>query len=93
MNASAADRPCPADRPRGRVIFVRDLHRLLDTVFAEAFKGSVRELDAAFFSGYRRSGIGRETHKSGIGREMMPDHYQQTKNVLVSYGTKALGFF
>ncbi len=39
------------------------------------------------FGGYKKSGIGRETHK------MMLDHYQQTKNVLVSYGTKALGFF
>ena len=68
-----------------RVIFVTDLHRLLDTVFAEAFKGSLRGLDAAF-GGYKKSGIGRETHK------MMLDHYQQTKNVLVSYSTKALGF-
>jgi len=70
----------------GRVIFVTDLHRLLDTVFAEAFKGSLRELDAAL-GGYVISGIGRETHM------MMLDHYQQTKNVLVSYSTKALGFF
>ena len=41
----------------------------------------------AAFGGYKKSGIGRETHK------MMLDHYQQTKNVLVSYGEKALGFF
>jgi aldehyde dehydrogenase len=41
----------------------------------------------AAFGGYKESGIGRETHK------MMLDHYQQTKNLLVSYGTKALGFF
>ena len=39
----------------------------------------------AAFGGYKKSGIGRETHK------MMLDHYQQTKNVLVSYSTKALG--
>ncbi len=39
------------------------------------------------FGGYKRSGIGRETHK------MMLDHYQQTKNVLVSYSEKAMGFF
>jgi aldehyde dehydrogenase len=39
------------------------------------------------FGGYKQSGIGRESHK------MMLDHYQNTKNVLVSYGTKALGFF
>ena len=41
----------------------------------------------AAFGGYKKSGIGRETHK------MMLDHYQQTKNVLVSYSPKALGFF
>ena len=41
----------------------------------------------AAFGGYKQSGIGRETHK------MMLDHYQQTKNVLVSYSPNALGFF
>jgi len=41
----------------------------------------------AAFGGYKQSGIGRETHK------MMLDHYQQTKNMLVSYSDKALGFF
>jgi aldehyde dehydrogenase len=41
----------------------------------------------AAFGGYKESGIGRETHK------MMLDHYQQTKNLLVSYSPKALGFF
>jgi len=41
----------------------------------------------AAFGGYKHSGIGRETHK------MMLDHYQQTKNLLVSYRAKALGFF
>ena len=41
----------------------------------------------AAFGGYKKSGIGRETHK------MMLDHYQQTKNILVSYSTKAQGFF
>ena len=39
------------------------------------------------FGGYKQSGIGRENHK------MMLDHYQQTKNLLVSYSPKALGFF
>jgi aldehyde dehydrogenase len=37
--------------------------------------------------GYKQSGIGRENHA------MMLDHYQQTKNLLVSYSNKALGFF
>jgi aldehyde dehydrogenase len=41
----------------------------------------------AAFGGYKQSGIGRETHK------MMLDHYQQTKNLLVSYSPDALGFF
>ncbi|SCK05233.1 aldehyde dehydrogenase [Vogesella sp. LIG4] len=41
----------------------------------------------AAFGGYKKSGIGRETHK------MMLDHYQQTKNLLVSYSPNALGFF
>ncbi|MBK1688740.1 acetaldehyde dehydrogenase ExaC [Rubrivivax gelatinosus] len=41
----------------------------------------------ATFGGYKESGIGRETHK------MMLDHYQQTKNLLVSYSPHALGFF
>ena len=41
----------------------------------------------AAFGGYKESGIGRETHK------MMLDHYQQTKNLLVSYSPKKLGFF
>jgi len=41
----------------------------------------------AAFGGYKLSGIGRETHL------MMLGHYQQTKNLLVSYSPKALGFF
>ncbi|GAC1445812.1 MAG: aldehyde dehydrogenase family protein [Mycobacteriales bacterium] len=41
----------------------------------------------AAFGGYKASGIGRENHK------MMLDHYQQTKNLLVSYNPNKLGFF
>ena len=41
----------------------------------------------AAFGGYKQSGIGRENHK------MMLDHYQQVKNMLVSYSPSALGFF
>ena len=41
----------------------------------------------AAFGGYKESGIGRETHK------VMLDHYQQTKNLLVSYSETKLGFF
>ncbi len=41
----------------------------------------------AAFGGYKQSGIGRETHL------MMLEHYQQTKNLLVSYNPQKLGFF
>ncbi|OLT26038.1 aldehyde dehydrogenase [Nocardiopsis sp. CNR-923] len=41
----------------------------------------------AAFGGYKQSGIGRENHR------MMLDHYQQTKNLLVSYSDSALGLF
>jgi aldehyde dehydrogenase len=41
----------------------------------------------AAFGGYKASGVGRENHK------MMLDHYSQTKNLLVSYDPKAMGFF
>ena len=41
----------------------------------------------AAFGGYKASGIGRENHK------MMLDHYQQTKNLLVSYSPDKMGFF
>jgi aldehyde dehydrogenase len=41
----------------------------------------------AAFGGYKQSGIGRENHR------MMLDHYQQTKNQLVSYSPNKLGFF
>ncbi len=41
----------------------------------------------AAFGGYKQSGIGRENHK------MVLDHYQQTKNLLVSYSDKAQGLF
>ena len=39
------------------------------------------------FGGYKKSGIGRENHK------MMLSHYRQTKNMLISYDKKAMGFF
>jgi aldehyde dehydrogenase len=41
----------------------------------------------AAFGGYKQSGMGRETHK------MMLSHYTQTKNILVSYDQKPMGFF
>lgn len=41
----------------------------------------------ASFGGYKKSGIGRETHK------MMLNHYRQTKNMLISYDKNPMGFF
>ncbi|MCM8541868.1 MAG: aldehyde dehydrogenase [Lentisphaeraceae bacterium] len=41
----------------------------------------------ASFGGYKKSGIGRETHK------MMLNHYRHTKNILISYNKNPLGFF
>jgi aldehyde dehydrogenase len=41
----------------------------------------------AAFGGYKKSGVGRETHKMILG------HYQQTKNLLISYDINPLGFF
>ena len=41
----------------------------------------------AAFGGYKKSGVGRENHKMALG------HYQQTKNLLVSYDINPLGFF
>ncbi len=41
----------------------------------------------AAFGGYKKSGIGRENHKMAL------EHYQQTKNLLVSYDINPLGFF
>ena len=74
-----------ADRV-GRVIFVTDPHKLLDTVCAEASNGSLRGLGAAVGC-YEKSGMERGSHK------MMLEHCQQTENALVSDSTKALGFF
>ena len=41
----------------------------------------------AAFGGYKQSGIGRENHS------MMLSHYQNTKNILMSYSPRKLGFF
>ena len=41
----------------------------------------------AAFGGYKKSGVGRETHK------MILSHYQQTKNLLISYDINPMGFF
>jgi acyl-CoA reductase-like NAD-dependent aldehyde dehydrogenase len=54
--------------------------------FCEVPRSDEADIEKALDAGSRR-GVARENHK------MMQDHYQQTKNLLVSYSDKALGFF
>jgi aldehyde dehydrogenase len=76
----------------GAGIWTRDLHRAYR--FGRAIQAGRVWTNCyhlypahAAFGGYKQSGIGRENHK------LMLDHYQQTKNQLVSYSPKAMGFF
>jgi len=76
----------------GAGVWTRDAHELYQVPRAiQAGRVWVNNYHAypahAPFGGYKKSGIGRETHK------MMLDHYQQTKNLLVSYSDQPLGFF
>ncbi|MEO1712089.1 MAG: aldehyde dehydrogenase family protein, partial [Bacteroidota bacterium] len=76
----------------GAGVWTRDTHQAYQVARAiEAGRVWVNCYHAypahAPFGGYKKSGIGRETHK------MMLNHYRQTKNMLVSYDKKALGFF
>lgn len=76
----------------GSGVWTRDMHQAFQISRAiEAGRVWVNCYHAypahAPFGGYKKSGIGRETHK------MMLSHYRQTKNMLISYDKKALGFF
>ncbi|MFN8336669.1 MAG: aldehyde dehydrogenase family protein [Cyclobacteriaceae bacterium] len=76
----------------GAGVWTRDAHELYTVPRAiQAGRVWVNNYHAypahAPFGGYKKSGFGRETHK------MMLDHYRQTKNMLVSYDKKKLGFF
>jgi aldehyde dehydrogenase len=76
----------------GAGVWTRDAHELYQVPRAiEAGRVWVNCYHAypahAPFGGYKKSGFGRETHK------MMLGHYRQTKNMLVSYDKKKLGFF
>ena len=76
----------------GAGVWTRDLHQMQNTargiqagrIWCNCFHAYPAH---ASFGGYKKSGIGRETHK------MMLDHYRHTKNMLMSYDKKALGFF
>lgn len=76
----------------GAGVWTRDMHQAYQISRAvEAGRVWVNCYHAypahAPFGGYKKSGIGRETHK------MMLDHYRQTKNMLISYDKQKLGFF
>jgi aldehyde dehydrogenase len=76
----------------GAGVWTRDAHELYQVPRAiHAGRVWVNQYHAypagAPFGGYKQSGIGRENHK------MMLDHYRQTKNMLISYNKKKLGFF
>ncbi len=76
----------------GAGVWTRDAHQLYQIPRAiQAGRVWVNQYHSypagAPFGGYKQSGIGRENHK------MMLDHYRQTKNMLVSYSKKKLGFF
>ena len=76
----------------GAGVWTRDLHQmqtcsraiLAGRIWCNCFHAYPAH---ASFGGYKKSGIGRETHK------MMLAHYRHTKNILMSYDKKALGFF
>ncbi|MBM4053071.1 MAG: aldehyde dehydrogenase family protein [Planctomycetes bacterium] len=76
----------------GAGIWSRDIHQI-QTVSRQIKAGRVwvncyhLYPAHASFGGYKKSGIGRETHK------MMLNHYRHTKNILISYDKKPLGFF
>ena len=63
--------------------FGREIQNLV--VFGQTVTTHILHIFA--FGGYKMSGVGRENHK------MMLAHYQQTKNLLVSYSENKLGFF
>ena len=76
----------------GAGVWTRDAHELYQVPRAiQAGRVWVNQYHAypagAPFGGYKQSGVGRENHK------MMLAHYRQTKNMLISYDKKKLGFF
>lgn len=76
----------------GAGVWTRDAHQLYSVPRAiQAGRVWVNQYHAypagAPFGGYKQSGVGRENHK------MMLGHYRQTKNMLISYSKKKLGFF
>ena len=76
----------------GGAVWSRDINQALrvarEVQTGRMWVNTYNELPAhAPFGGYKKSGIGRETHK------MMLSHYSQTKNIFISMSEKKRGFF
>lgn len=81
-----------SDYGLGGAVWTRDINRALrvarDVKTGRVWVNTYNELPAhAPFGGYKKSGIGRETHK------MMLAHYSQVKNIFVSLNEKTSGFY
>jgi aldehyde dehydrogenase len=71
----------------GAAVWTRDIHQMQNFVqnieAGRVWCNCYHEYPAhASYGGYKKSGIGRETHK------MMLNHYRQTKNIIMSYNKK-----
>lgn len=76
----------------GGAVWTRDINRAMrvarDVRTGRMWVNTYNELPAhAPFGGYKKSGIGRETHK------MMLSHYSQTKNIFISLNEAKRGFY
>lgn len=76
----------------GGAVWTRDINRAMrvarDVRTGRTWVNTYNELPAhAPFGGYKKSGIGRETHK------MMLSHYSQTKNIFISLNEAKRGFY
>lgn len=84
--------PTKANTVSAGAVWTRDINRALRVArgvrTGRMWVNTYNELPAGTpFGGYKKSGIGRETHK------MMLSHYSQVKNIYISMSEKKRGFF